>query len=83
MNTIFDFSVTESELKKILILYYNKEEYLRETSVYAINVDLALLFKLRGDYRRFSYYMKTAAKLFESRLDKCGRNFDLPINANG
>lgn len=60
--TVFDYSVTFEELKKLLIFHYEKDEYLANTCFTTRMADLAVLFKYRGDFSNFKRYISLAAE---------------------
>jgi hypothetical protein len=61
-ETIFDYNVTEQELRFLYVKYTSKEDYLINTPVKKVMQDLYVLFRMREDTMRAGSIRK---KLFE------------------
>lgn len=61
--SVFDFSVTKKELYQLGIFFRSKDEYLRNTSLPTIFVDLASLFRLRNNLERFNFFIKISQEV--------------------
>jgi hypothetical protein len=58
METIFDHSITASELEYLFIKYKNREDYETFTQAHSKYADLYLLYNLRGDSEKAEYYLE-------------------------